>query len=388
MLHTVTAAVFLIFISSGIIILSILFFIYTVFIILLYPLYFSLMHLLYSAKTGESETVFARTSDGWDLAMHRYTPDRITGKYPVIFLHGIFVNRFSVDISPDLSLANYLKNSGYEVFVPDLRGKGSSAYRKRMRAPDYSFDDFAEKDGPALLEEALKLTGAKKLHWIGHSMGGMIGYSLAASTKFSKNISSMVSIAGPGKSDFIQTASWASMIKLMHLTPLINLKFFARIMIPFAGIFNIPPENFIYSRDNLSKKTIKMLLMNAVENTSPLLLRQLTDWIESGKEVSLDGKNNYAAVFKKIKIPSLYLAGMKDHIAVPESIAHAYHNTAGKNKKFILLGREYSKTADYCHMGMVIGENARKEVFPLILKWIKTYENINGKVLNGVKKRK
>ena len=157
-------------------------------------------------------------------------------------------------------------------------------------------------------------------------------------------------------------------------------------MIPFAGIFNVPPENFIYSRDNLSRKTIKMLFMNSVENTSPLLLRQLTKWIESGKEFSLDGKYNYAEVFKKIKVPSLYLAGMKDHIAVPESVAHAYRNTAGKKKKFILLGREYSSTSDYCHMGMVIGENAKKEVFPLIFDWIKTYENHSRTTTGRLKK--
>jgi pimeloyl-ACP methyl ester carboxylesterase len=38
----------------------------------------------------------------------------------------------------------------------------------------WTVDDHLQKDVPAVLEYVLQATGAKQLHWIGHSMVGVV----------------------------------------------------------------------------------------------------------------------------------------------------------------------------------------------------------------------
>ena len=361
----------LLFLSILFIIFSIASFLYFISVILLYPLYFTVMHLAYTSRTEEDEIHYAKTDDGWEIALHRYIPKTPPGGYPVVFLHGIFVNRFSVDLEENRSLARYLQECGYEVYVPDLRNKGNSRYKGRGRPKVFSFDDLVKKDAPAIIEKVLEVSGKKKLHWIGHSMGGMIGYSLFSLPRISGKIHSLITIAAPGKSDFIRNGPWFAFVRFRKLVNYFNIKFLARIFIPLSGILDMPPESFIYSRENISPNTIRKLKMNAVENTSPLLLQQLAEWIISGKEMSLDGKTNYGQIYKKIKCPVLILGGMKDQIANPAGVIHAYKNCSSKQKKLILFGKEISGKSDFCHMGIIAGNQSRSEVFPEIEKWLK-----------------
>ncbi|MDH5654837.1 MAG: alpha/beta hydrolase [Spirochaetia bacterium] len=359
--------------SLALILFSLLIFTYLITVIVLFPVFYSVIYFLYSSRTDEDEIHYAKTNDGWNLALHRYKPNLPSKHYPVIFLHGIFVNRYSVDLDREHSMAAYLQRLGYDVFVPDLRAKGKSFFQNK-KAPEYSFDDLAREDGPSIIKAVKILTGEKKVHWIGHSMGGMIGYSAAANPVCAKSIQSLVTVSAPGKSDFIRNGPWYSFIRYKFFVKFFNLKILAKLAIPFTGIADLPPENFIYSRENLSANTMRKLKMNAVENTSPLMLTQLASWIKTGKEISLDGKYNYAETFKKIKCPSLFLGGMKDQIANPAGVVHAYQDCGSRNKKLILYGKNHNGKSDFCHMGMIMGRKAPDEVFPEILKWLNQHD--------------
>src|SRR5205085_2371515 len=61
-------------------------------------------------------------------------------------------------------------------------------------------EDYVYHDAPAALHTVLRETGARQVHWVGHSMGGMIAYALLISPVH-KKIASAVTLGSPTMSD-------------------------------------------------------------------------------------------------------------------------------------------------------------------------------------------
>src|SRR5688572_8537066 len=110
-----------------------------------------------------------RTDDGVELSIERLSPARSAACGTVVLQHGLGCNGLAFTM-PGASLAEHLCGLGYDCFVPDLRGAGKSE-RPRAR---YGLDAYIEHDIPAILAAALAHSGARQVHWIGHSMGGFL----------------------------------------------------------------------------------------------------------------------------------------------------------------------------------------------------------------------
>jgi len=141
---------------------------------------------------------YTRTHDGWRLALYRYTPQRRTHQTPVLLCHGMSSNRWDMDGPGRVSLARYLVKRGYDVWVVELRGAGRSTRPTWWNGKryDWRFEDYVQHDGPAALRKVLRETGARQVHWVGHSMGGMIAYALLMSPVHHK-IASAVTLGSP-----------------------------------------------------------------------------------------------------------------------------------------------------------------------------------------------
>src|SRR5689334_6562124 len=72
------------------------------------------------------EIHFARTKDEWRVAVSRYRPAKPIGADPLLLVHGLGANRYNFDLSDRTSLARYLADAGYDVWVLELRGRGLS----------------------------------------------------------------------------------------------------------------------------------------------------------------------------------------------------------------------------------------------------------------------
>ena len=109
-----------------------------------------------------------QTDDGWTNLLVRYP-----GKGPpVLFVHGMGANRYNFDLNPRQSLARTAAAAGWDCWVVELRGRG------RSQAPegkaDWNFEDFLHRDLTSAVRRVQEITG-KPVHWVGHSMGGMLG---------------------------------------------------------------------------------------------------------------------------------------------------------------------------------------------------------------------
>ena len=96
---------------------------------------------------------FAVTDDGWQLACHRYC-NNPSYREPVVLFAGMGANRYNFDLLPDRSLAEFLSQAGFDVWLVELRGAGWST-RPGWFSPlswTFSFDDHLYKDVPAVLD--------------------------------------------------------------------------------------------------------------------------------------------------------------------------------------------------------------------------------------------
>ena len=132
---------------------------------------------------------YATTADGWKLGIRKYEPKQADpGKLPVVLCHGLGLNGTFWTITKN-HLPEQLSARGYCVYVVDVRGSGAShrvgtlgrvnqvlrqTPLNELREDRWSVDDQVKYDVPAILDFVQKETGAPRVNWVGHSLGGMI----------------------------------------------------------------------------------------------------------------------------------------------------------------------------------------------------------------------
>lgn len=114
-------------------------------------------------------------ADGQQLALAELCgPERPAGDVHPAFLlvHGFAQNRRSFTLG---RLPDELWARGARVFVGELRGHGAS---RAEPGASWSLATHLEQDCPALLAAVREQSGAERVHWLGHSMGGLLGCAL------------------------------------------------------------------------------------------------------------------------------------------------------------------------------------------------------------------
>lgn len=313
------------------------------------------------------ERFFAVTKDGWNLAIHRHKPHKpIAGAMPVILVHGIITNKYFMDLDTDHSLAYYLKTIGYDVYAVSLRGCGESYIESENE--NFSFDDMVDKDVPAIITEVCNISGKTKINWVAHSMGAMIMYSyLGISPKKEKDkVKSFVSLGGPGNLAHSSPVIGKIALKYISFSKRVDIKLLAKFILPFVSLFNSPLKEIFYNPQVTPKNTVKKMLVG-IENIPDGLMLQMLDWVAKGGDiVSVDKKYNYTERQTQITCPILFIAGGYDNVATPSSLKSVYEKVNSKYKEFHIISESEGFSGDYGHACLVMGKNAKKEIFPLI----------------------
>lgn len=143
------------------------------------------MHLQTEIITSDGypvETHPLKTSDGYQLTMFRipYSPklnNQNTTKRIALLMHGAGSSSDCFILNgPENSIAYILANAGYDVWLGNCRGNRYS--KENIPTWEFSFDQSAFYDLPAMMEYALNLTNETDLHYIAHSQGTTIYLAL------------------------------------------------------------------------------------------------------------------------------------------------------------------------------------------------------------------
>ncbi len=318
---------------------------------------------------------YCATRDGWKIALHRHEGKK--RRHPVLLVHGLASNFYNMDFPiKDFSLAKYLSRNGFDVWIVDLRGCGLSkkGLLKRFR---WYFDDYVFQDLPAAVEKIREVTGSSRLHWVGHSLGGLLAYPFVQTFGEKDILQSLTTVAAP-----VTTASRPGYFKhtyrvdtLLKFFPVVPYKMISKVTKVFVNQIMGMDRQLLWAKDNMTREILSHILEYAVESVPSSLILQIHDWLRHNHFVSRDGKINFMEKMHEITAPILMIAGTADSFTTVADIRLAFRRIPNaKKKELLVFGKSKGHKSDYGHIDLLLGKNAPQEVYPKILKWLEQHD--------------
>ncbi|KAK7502357.1 hypothetical protein BaRGS_00006310 [Batillaria attramentaria] len=144
---------------------------------------------LITSKGYPCENHYVTTQDGFILNMQRIPHGRngklsSDGPRPAVLLqHGLLgISSNWLDNLANESLGFLLADAGADVWIGNIRGNTYSSNHTRLKPNqdqfwDWSWDEMAAYDLPAMFDHVTRMTGQQQIHYVGHSQGTMIGFA-------------------------------------------------------------------------------------------------------------------------------------------------------------------------------------------------------------------
>lgn len=311
------------------------------------------------------EVLQAVTDDGLRLALHRYRPQGQRRRHAVLCCHGLAANRLAFDVDPDVSLARHLASRGFEVFVMELRGHGVSQ-RPRW---GWTFDDYVAKDLPAAVRAIRDRGASERVHWIGHSMGGLLGYA-HLSRGGGEDFRSAVTVGSSlDYSDGTGFRRLAPLRPLLRRVPAVPVQLVARLSGSFVGRVTTPYERFNVWSTNCEPRHWRTICREGFHPVSSPVMDQLATALEPGGLRDAEGRERYGDRLAGATTPVLALAGSRDAQCPPGAVKRTVASLSPASRVAV-FGRDHGHADEYGHFDLLVGRHARREVFPAIEGWL------------------
>ncbi len=365
-----------------------------------------------------------RTRDNWTLVITRYRPKRqrfeqpIFGQ-PILLVHGFAQNRHT------WTSGEFVKNLlyfGADIHILELRGHGKSSRRLQLEKHaenglplpgdldyDWDIDSYLMYDLPAAVEGVKKTTHVERIFYVGHSMGGILGYGYAA---WRNDLMGLVTIGSPSdlgrgllplrfgaylipglkfidllfEIDYLQQRATTSFQKLffddsgelrfplilasdmeieLHEPKKLEFKYFpldeyyeilGKILSPkrvtaLEALFKMMP--LLYNPARFPMKDFRLYLNKGGERGSRRVVEQFARWVRNGHlkyyRMEFDVKKN----FKNISIPMAIIFGDRDVLANLKSTRSIYKKASSE----YLLWRPVRGNS---HIDLTMGHDIRQ----------------------------
>ncbi len=324
---------------------------------------------------------WAHTQDGWKLALYHKSPENMGSPMgPVLLVHGLGANRYNMDAPVhEINFAEYLRARGHDVWVAELRGAGRSRYIGKFwkKRKAYNFNDIVFQDVPALIHKVLEETGASQVHWVGHSLGGMLAYASMINGR-SDLFKSVVTVGSPG----ISASQHPLLDVLFPLRGILKLKKWAPYR-PASLVGKLFPRitkriacPALANHSLMDHKDVSALVSVALSPVSTKLVQQFADWYSLSKEQSDAGhQGDYWKNLDKIDRPTMFVAGAADKLVPVENVEEVYNCIQTEDKKLLVCSKENGFAGDYGHIDLLLARSARYEIYPEIASWIESHSD-------------
>ena len=308
-------------------------------------------------------------------------------KQPLILFPGFFQNGYVYDLSEKVSLARFLWESNFDIWIIHPRGTAQSDGRHKRS----SIDDFASDDIPAIINYVFLKTGIKPV-FVGHSQGGisaiisMMGalkindseviLSDTAGEERQRNLHAMVTLGSYLDFSFSKESALKNFVKegvvitwggkkitLLKSNSILNIlnKFnfvgmpvsfklrsaflqsgsLEMFLFPLALLLNFISKlsawKFLYNIPNVNTSMRQALFYKTMDGTFSPVLSQFYFALKNDVMKSSNGEVNYSINYQRVTLPVSIVAMEFDSLADPEMMEQKMFNKISSNNKFFTL---------------------------------------------------
>lgn len=329
--------------------------------------YWTTISFLFAEEVRADEVHMVTTGDGWQIRLCRYRPAEQEGE-PVFLCHGAMGNQFNFTSPQGDSLVDCLVEEGYDCWAIDLRGDRSSeapAGRSRYTA---CVDEFLLEDIPAAIDYIREKTGHSQVHWVGHSLGGMLLYAYELAHGL-ENVASATTLGSPPGFDGVHIAHPRRLLKLLDAVPGV-VECLARAFSIFLPLLK-PKLSFApINWENMHPNAGAATFFNLIEILPPKVAEELASWAAHGEWRMKNGEIDVLEGLKNLQMPLFAIYGQADPV-VPIKRARAFFEALpAKDKQILVLSKVNGHSADYNHVDLTFARNGREEVYRPIAQWL------------------
>jgi len=308
-----------------------------------------------------AETHHAVTKDGYILGLHRIPYGRNTtnsekaaGKRPAILVQHALMSSSSdwVVNLPHQSLGFMLADHGFDVWLGNVRGntyskKHTTLDPKHSNFWDFSFDEHAKYDFPAMINYVLNATGEQQLFYVGYSQGSMMAFAgLSENPELQSKIKLFFGLAPVSRLRNVNLAtrtlaSWAARLRLMF--KLFGIKQFypsskwtkvlQNTICWWMPKFCKTVMNVITGRDRryLNETRIPVYVAHTPAGTSTKNMMQYFQFVNSeffrmfdyGEKINIEKYNSTVPPeydLTKVRLPTVMVSGSYDTLSSPQDV--------------------------------------------------------------------
>lgn len=272
-------------------------------------------------------------------------------KGPVVFLlHGAIENgRIFYSPHKPKGLAWFLAQKGFDVYIPDLGGRGLS-YPPITQDSAHGQSESIGVEIPALLDFIQAHRPLTPQIWMAHSWGGvLLMATLARFPSYLKDLKAHV--------------FFGSKRSVYGYTPekLLKIHFFwNRLAFVFARAYGyLPAQRLGLGSDSESLKSH----------------RQSVAWVKPGTWTDSDDGFDYAQALQHMSLPpQLHLAGAHDlSLGHPEDVQKFRSEISTQSSDYWLLGNQTGFKHNYGHIDMLTHPDAPEDIFAPVLQWLQPF---------------
>ncbi len=336
-------------------------------VIFLAVLYGLTIRSMYGEKIRTGEVYLVSTPDLWKIRVCRYRRGRTLGE-PVLFCHGAGANHHNFSLPENESLIDYLMEKGYDCWAVDLRGCRSSHPPQGKGRFEATLDDYLLHDIPAVIDHICRVTGYQTIHWIGHSMGGLLLYAYALEYG-PRRIAGAVTLGAPTGFDGAHKAPPRFLVRLFARHPRL-ITALAHGYIPIGRALRLPFGVFPVNMRNLHPRITVEHLYVMLDNLIPDVFVTLAGWMRKRTCLMKAGTLDVKAGLPSLRVPLLILLAPRDPFLSVEYGWRFFEALPTADKKLVALSKENGCAEDYNHVEMPFSRGARHEVHAPIAAWL------------------
>jgi len=307
------------------------------------------------------------TSDGWTLTLHRLRPASAVpaDEPPIILGHGLMMNAACWSLSPKGDVARSLAAQGFDVWIAEYRSTDSALPPDGDDTPgrwDYELEDIARCDLPAIIDAVRALTGAARVSWVGHSMGGIVIYRYTAQYG-SDALHRVVTMGTPVRFGHLAKVPPLGLIKPVTATlralRSTSLRGLAQFGLPAMAVHAQPFVYFASNGEFNTRREQLTLARHAVQDNAARIPSWFFDRMQSGEPQSS----------ASVGVPLLVLGGTRDRLAPPSAVHPAFVDARAPVAGVKVYGEGVDEPT-FGHADLISSEAAVRVVVPDLVAWL------------------